>query len=180
MPGSLIIHINPELKRKPMNRPDLTVNPGKKPWTKGEIVSLYHLLTQMRGIRGVQFLKIVALLLEEIRYLGEGLSAEKCIPSYKSFMKYQGEIARLQRKHGIITEKDILDNEEYRRDIRKLNSENEKIAEEYHQDLEEYNAMLDEEFTERELNWRYFTSSIIPENISSEVYLAIYRLIDDK
>lgn len=163
-----------------MKRPNFNALPEKETtWTKGEVIQLYNLLRSMRGIRGVQFLKIVALLLDEIQTISEALSVDKCVPSFKDFNEYQNQISKLQRKHSIITDKDIIENNSYQAELRKLNADSEKMIEEYNQDMQEYNLMLDEPFTERPVNWKYFKASVIPENLPSEIYLMISRLIKE-
>lgn len=160
-----------------MKRPDFNKEKQAYQWRKRDILNLFRLLYNMRGIRGMQFLRVAGLLLEELRVWGGILSVQNCVPSLDAFTEYEYKISALQRKHGIITDADILSNQDYQQELQKLNEENKSVIDEYHEDMELYNKMMEEPFTEADIHWQYFDEGIIPENIPSELYFAILPLI---
>lgn len=160
-----------------MKRPDFNKEKQAYQWRKRDIMNLYRLLTNMRGMRGIQFLRTAGLLLEELRVWGSILSVQNCVPSLEAFSNYEYKISALQRKHGIITDADILANVDYQHELQELNESHKRVIDEYHEDMDLYNKMMDEPFTEADIRWQQFDETSIPENIPSELYFAILPLI---
>ena len=164
-----------------MNRPDFSsVIIVPKTFLKQDIILLYNLLRNIKGLRGIKFLEKMGIILDQIQIYADFLSPSNCIPVFDEYQNLDQKYADLQRKHGIITDDDIMKNTAYQSELRKLNKKSESMIEEYKQDWKEYSAMLKEPFDVPGIELPRIPFDIIPENIPIELYMALHPLIDKK
>lgn len=164
-----------------MKRPDLTtVVPQPKIWLKQDIILLYNLLKNVKGLRGIKFIEKAGIIFDQIRSYAEFLSPANCIPVFEEYQQLDQKFADLQRKHGIVTDDDIQQNTAYQEELRELNSTVETIILEYNKDWKEYSQMLKESFESPHVIFPRIPIEIIPENIPIELYMVLLPLIDRK